>query len=72
MPVLISYLTKEALETTVAAEVADLRKKLDDVVNTRGGTPILAHTATGKKVCLQSSSCMNCSPETCPHRPEAP
>ena len=73
MGVVISYLIKDAMETTIATDVSALKGKVDDVVQVRGGTPILAHTHThthtsaGKKVCLKSADCINCDPAQCAH-----
>ncbi len=67
MGVVISYLIKDAMETTIATDVSALKGKVDDVVQVRGGTPILAHTSAGKKVCLKSADCINCDPAQCAH-----
>ena len=54
MGVVISYLIKDAMETTIATDVSALKGKVDDVVQVRGGTPILAHTPLLAKRCVSN------------------
>lgn len=58
--------TQEVLATTFAESLDTLPDKVDHIINTRKGKPLLASTVLGKKVCLKMPGvCANCGPDAC-------
>ena len=64
-PVIVGYRVDDAYLSTVAADKDALPAKVEHIVSMRGGSAILAHHPSGKKVCTKREECINCCPTKC-------